>query len=402
MIYIRTFAYNAEKTLRRAIDSILNQTYSNFEYWILDNGSKDRTREIIREYAQKDKRIVPYFSKVNMSLDENQEFWLLPHHIPEGDHFCILDADDWYELTFLEDMLHFVKHNQLDVAACGTRFIAADNGELVGERVLPQDVVIREASDYDRYFSVIHWNLRQVWGKLYSSRAAKARYEIDSPDWFPKAYGGDTINVLETLMEARSTGVLAKPLHNYSVSQKSVSYKWIPGRIEADVILYEKTIEFLTQKCGHISKQNQQFMYGVYYHSIKDTVPVLMNSDLSKEDKLAGLEQIFSHPITIRTWEADLSQIGISMDDKAMWLDTILTWTLPLYKGKRKTRILLMAQNMAALAQDEPQYIRLSKELIKQYISNGNYTQARNELEEWETLLPQDDELKLLRRKVSF
>ena len=43
MIYVRTCAYNAEKTLKRAIDSILQQTYQNFEYHILENGSSDGT-----------------------------------------------------------------------------------------------------------------------------------------------------------------------------------------------------------------------------------------------------------------------------------------------------------------------------------------------------------------------
>lgn len=48
MIYVRTCAYNAEKTLRRAMDSVLNQTYGELTYYVLDNGSTDRTGEILR------------------------------------------------------------------------------------------------------------------------------------------------------------------------------------------------------------------------------------------------------------------------------------------------------------------------------------------------------------------
>ena len=43
MIYVRTCAYNAEKTIRRAMDSVLNQTYRDITYYVLDNGSTDRT-----------------------------------------------------------------------------------------------------------------------------------------------------------------------------------------------------------------------------------------------------------------------------------------------------------------------------------------------------------------------
>ena len=71
MIYVRTCAYNAEKTLRRAMDSVLNQTYDKLTYYVLDNGSTDRTGEILREYAEKDSRVVPFFNKVNRNLEEN-------------------------------------------------------------------------------------------------------------------------------------------------------------------------------------------------------------------------------------------------------------------------------------------------------------------------------------------
>ena len=54
MVYIFTTAYNAEKTLHKAVNSILNQTYTDFCYYLFDNGSLDDTSQIIKEYANKD------------------------------------------------------------------------------------------------------------------------------------------------------------------------------------------------------------------------------------------------------------------------------------------------------------------------------------------------------------
>ena len=54
-------AYNAEKYIKEAIESILNQTFSNFEFIIIDDGSIDATEEIIKSF--KDSRIVQYFGK---------------------------------------------------------------------------------------------------------------------------------------------------------------------------------------------------------------------------------------------------------------------------------------------------------------------------------------------------
>lgn len=100
MIYIRTSAYNAEKTLERTIKSVLGQTYGNFKYYLMDHGSSDKTGEIVRKYAESDNRIIPFYNKVNREYDENPDFWNLPKRIPQGDYFCILDADDTYEPDF--------------------------------------------------------------------------------------------------------------------------------------------------------------------------------------------------------------------------------------------------------------------------------------------------------------
>ena len=51
-VVVWTQAYNAEKTLRRAMDSILQQTYTDFEYYVLNNASTDGTGAIIEEYAK--------------------------------------------------------------------------------------------------------------------------------------------------------------------------------------------------------------------------------------------------------------------------------------------------------------------------------------------------------------
>lgn len=83
--------YNAEKTLRRCIDSILAQTYPNFELILVDDGSKDSSATIIDEYASKDSRIIPIHqpnggvsSARNAGLDNAY-----------GDYVVFIDADDY-------------------------------------------------------------------------------------------------------------------------------------------------------------------------------------------------------------------------------------------------------------------------------------------------------------------
>ena len=59
-IIVEIHAYNEEKNVGRAIESVLNQTHKNFELHVLDNGSTDNTFDIIMEYAKRDKRVIPH------------------------------------------------------------------------------------------------------------------------------------------------------------------------------------------------------------------------------------------------------------------------------------------------------------------------------------------------------
>ena len=148
MIYFRTCAYNAEKTIRRTVESVLSQTIPDFKYYILDNGSTDSTRAIIDEYAERDDRIVVFYNKVNRKLEENPSFWTLSNDINDDDYLAFLDADDYYEENFLESMLEFMEKNSLDVAACGSYFENED-GVVGGKIIQQQDFLLRNATEYD-------------------------------------------------------------------------------------------------------------------------------------------------------------------------------------------------------------------------------------------------------------
>lgn len=460
MIYIRTQAYNAEKTLERAIESVQRQTYSDFEYHILDNGSTDSTGDIIRAYAEKDRRIVPYFSKVNHAFQENQDFWNLNKHIPEGSYFCILDADDAYAPTFFQEMLKFMEANHLEIAACGSVLLDGGSGEIIKRNVLDRNIVARTPQAFARYFSKIHWNLRQVWGKLYSSRAAAVWYDLLSrPDWHPRSYGGDTIDILESVRTVKQFGVYAKALHYYTVSKKSLSYRWKSGREASDLILHEKTVEFLQDCCGTVSEENLRFLYTVYCRAVLDTLQVLINSDLPLNGKLSCLKTVMTRELTKRAFSADLSRHGVTrqdqqrlMHDVLQWLasqreytkedapllvdiyttqnpdfeqlvpgDTIL-WYLRktpqtllalaekdyltaaktlaevLAKGCTELFPVVLAQTLASLLGNEDAYIIYSKVLIELQIQAGMYEEAEKALDEWEALLPGDEDLAELRK----
>ncbi len=112
--------YNAEKTLHRCVDSILTQTFTNFELLLINDGSKDRSGEICDEYAKKDSRVRVFHkedggvsSARNVGLDNMTGEWL-----------TFVDADDYIGNLFLFNTLKFsnadlIINNAIVIKECG-------------------------------------------------------------------------------------------------------------------------------------------------------------------------------------------------------------------------------------------------------------------------------------------
>ena len=104
MISVIVPIYKVEKYLRRCVDSILNQSYTDFELLLIDDGSPDSCPQICDEYARRDDR-VRVFHKPNGGLISARNAGILA---ARGDYICYVDGDDWAK----ENMLEFI-HEKL-------------------------------------------------------------------------------------------------------------------------------------------------------------------------------------------------------------------------------------------------------------------------------------------------
>ena len=98
--------YNGEKYLREQIDSILNQTHTEFRLLISDDGSTDGTRDVLNEYKQKDKRIEVFFQENNLGVVKNFEFLL---EKVEAKYYMFSDQDDIWKETKIEKSLNKIE-----------------------------------------------------------------------------------------------------------------------------------------------------------------------------------------------------------------------------------------------------------------------------------------------------
>ena len=201
-----TVAYNAEKTIARAMNSVLNQTYKDWIYYVVDNGSTDATNDIIQRYARKNPKIRPCHKDVNDVRTYIEYIRKIVEDETEAEWLCTLDADDEYEFDFLKNAVGVLHDPEIDMVILGTKMYDANTLVCKSSNVLPSSLLIDE-SNLDNVFPQIHWYLRQLWGKLWKISVIKTYY-ITYDDRV--GYGADTLLVYQFFIHAKKLYILNK------------------------------------------------------------------------------------------------------------------------------------------------------------------------------------------------
>lgn len=122
--------YNGERFLREAVESILEQTFTDFEFIIIDDGSGDGTWDILSEYADSDHRIVLMQNEENIGLAKSLNIGL---QIAAGEYIARMDADDISESKRFETQVDFLDAHP-SIGALGVNvYVIDEEGNIVEE-----------------------------------------------------------------------------------------------------------------------------------------------------------------------------------------------------------------------------------------------------------------------------
>src|SRR5271166_5069327 len=141
--------YNYARYLPQRLDSILAQTYQDFELIILDNASTDNSREVIESYA-KNPRVRAIFNAENNGSTFKQ--WSLGLSHARGQYVWFAEADDYAEPSLLETLVDRLdRHPNVGIAFCQSAAVDEDS-----------NVLYNCISTLDSYFPSSHWNTDYV------------------------------------------------------------------------------------------------------------------------------------------------------------------------------------------------------------------------------------------------
>ena len=171
--------YNVEKYVGKAIESVLAQTFSDFELLIVDDGTKDKSGEICDVYASKDSR-VHVIHKENGGAPSARNTAI---DIARGTYVYFMDSDDWAEPGMLADMYAMAEKNQAELVVCGYYIDTYYGDKHLSEKICVDDKIYENAADFRevsyRYFD--RNMLYTPWNKLYRLDVLN-QYQLRFPD----------------------------------------------------------------------------------------------------------------------------------------------------------------------------------------------------------------------------
>ena len=141
LISIIMAAYNAEKTIELAIESVLNQTYSNFELLVINDCSKDRTAKLVEAFSAKDNRVRLISNEKNCGVSFTREHGL---EEAKGAWIAVLDSDDAWAPEKLEKQIELQNRTNADLLFTGSAFMDSDGRPIDWYLHAPEEVTYRQ------------------------------------------------------------------------------------------------------------------------------------------------------------------------------------------------------------------------------------------------------------------
>lgn len=213
LISVMIPAYNAEKYIGRCLESLKNQTYSNIEIVIVNDGSKDNTQLICEEYVNKDSR----FRLINQKNGGEGAARNKGLSEAKGKYLCFVDADDYVYPEFVENMYKMKQEYQAGMVICG--FTELKEQEIINQtsgdiQIMNQEDAMEKLLKEDSFKGY-------VWNKMFDMdiiRNNKLQFDKSLAVWT------DVLFVFQYMLSIEKVIFNPKPMYYYIYVETSASH----------------------------------------------------------------------------------------------------------------------------------------------------------------------------------
>lgn len=280
--------YKVENVLHYCIDSILNQTYKDFELILVDDGSPDNSGKICDEYAKKDNRIT-VIHKENGGVSSVRNCGI---DAAKGKYICFVDSDDYPCINYLLDMVNMcTKFDGCDLLLGGFNVVSDYKSNIEKKVLFTEDHNYSCVSRLDFVRMYEKWVIQMPWNKLYKLKiiqTSKIRFDENL------SLGEDILFNIDYLTNSNGNiAILNKPIYNYTrTGIESLDNKYYPDLKSIYDSIYERIFEFCDE--FNLSNTDIQHMYASYFYSIEN---VLKNTFSEKNKEGVSLKYRYNNEI---------------------------------------------------------------------------------------------------------
>ncbi len=243
MISIIVPVYNAEKFLDRCVQSVIDQTWSNWKLILVEDCSSDGSREACRRWKEKDERIELILHEKNGGAAAARNSGLNSLDFSEG-YISFLDSDDYLHPRYLESLYDLLQRRKADIS-----WVSVNNTFEMKELVFP-DIDFEAANEYELTGKqlLMREDLRimycMVWGKLFKARLWEKIRFSESYHYYE-----DGATTFKVLYEANKVAVSDLILYNYFYSEDSATRSKVSKiKLYDGLRTEEDKITFYTEK----------------------------------------------------------------------------------------------------------------------------------------------------------
>lgn len=293
--------YNGEQLIERCIESILKQTYKNFELIIVNDGSTDKTLEKIQKYEDERIRII------NQSQQGTGQARNAGLKEVLGDYVCFIDSDDTVDENFLKIMYELIKPNNAQIVACSYK----ENKNVVHN--------LNKEQGLQYLISLPEKIPMSVWGKLFTKKSIE-NIQFDKVNHFE-----DIKFITEVFIKSDKIVYIEKKLYNYIQRENSRS-KYFKGddRMKAcleNVKLVESVCPTLTDSYityslfNSIAIANRMILNNFYNDELLKNVKVTVKDNI-KSVKKSQYNFLKKMQIYLFNWNFSVYKKVYSLENK--------------------------------------------------------------------------------------
>lgn len=247
--------YNVENYLRQAIENIINQTYTNIEILLVNDGSTDNSLQIAKEYEKKDSRIV-ILEKDNGGLSSARNYGL---KYATGQYIYFYDPDDIIDYDLIEKCINRIGNRYVDYVAFG-HYMETEEGSILYKSELQNEEIVTTNTDQRFAFILdtllkyekMGWN---AWSKLYN-REFLCKYNLFFPD-NRKIFAEDLAFMLQVALNQSRVLLIEQTMYHYVRHDESIM-----GRAKQEDIFHKIVLLALEfQNYAKTFKTNNRQLY---------------------------------------------------------------------------------------------------------------------------------------------